>query len=83
MKVKLDGDAVKQYRRLNEPMLGRITSAIDGLKKDPPDGDIKMLKGNSGFRLRVGGYRILFRDMDNIRFVYRIAPRGGAYRREK
>ena len=79
MKIKLDGDAGKQLRRLNEPALSRIAKAIDGLAKEPPDGDIRRLKGLDGFRLRVGGYRIFFRDMDGIRFVYKIAPRGGAY----
>jgi len=83
LKVRLDGDAKKQYKRLNEPALSRITEAIEGLKEEPPKGVIKPLKGQAGFRLRVGGYRILFRDMDNIRFVYRIAPRGGVYRRKK
>jgi len=83
LKIKLEGGAEKQYRRLNEPMLGRVTRAIDGLGKDPPEGDVKPLKGKDAFRLRVGGYRILFRDMDNIRFVFKIVPRGGAYRGKK
>jgi mRNA-degrading endonuclease RelE of RelBE toxin-antitoxin system len=29
MKVELSNEAVKQYKRLNEPALSRITDAID------------------------------------------------------
>jgi len=82
MKVKLTGKAIKQYDTLNEPMLGRINEGLDGLEKDPPKGDIKLLKGQHGiYRLRISNYRILFYDKDNIRWVFKIAPRGGVYRR--
>ena len=78
----MTGKAVKEYNKLNQPLLGRINEGIDDLEKEKPEGDIKPLKGhNSVFRLRVGGYRILFYDSDNVRWVFRIAPRGEVYRR--
>jgi mRNA-degrading endonuclease RelE of RelBE toxin-antitoxin system len=40
MDAFLTNTALKQYERLNEPMLSRITDAIDGLEKEPPEGDI-------------------------------------------
>jgi mRNA interferase RelE/StbE len=61
-------------------MLSRITDAIDGLEKEPPEGDIIPLTGKRGnFRLTVGGIRILFRIENNIILVTNIVPRGQAY----
>jgi len=80
MEVKLTSKAVKEYGKLNQPMLGRINEGLDGLEKEHPEGDIKALKGCDGvFRLRVGSYRILFYDKDSVRWVFKIAPRGGVY----
>ena len=61
-------------------MLGRITDAIDGLEKEPPEGDIIPLTGKPGnFRLTVGGFRILYRVENNMILVTNIIPRGQAY----
>lgn len=55
----------------------RIAKAIDKI----PAGDIKKLKGQDGFRLRVGDYRILFSSHGNAFFIKAILPRGEAYKR--
>jgi mRNA interferase RelE/StbE len=81
MEVTLTNNAVKQYRRLNEPMLSRITKAIDGLEKEPPEGDIKELTDSPGvFRLRIGGYRILYTAGNNYIDIFKIAQRGQSYK---
>ena len=81
MDVFLTNAALKQYERLNEPMLGRITDAIDRLEKEPPEGDIKEMKGSpSVFRLRVGGYRILYTVEKDYIDIFKIARRGQAYK---
>jgi mRNA interferase RelE/StbE len=81
MEITLTHTAVKQYKRLNEPMLSRINMAIDGLEKEPPEGDIKELTDNPGvFRLRVGGYRILYTIEDNYIDIFKIARRGQSYK---
>jgi len=36
MDAFLTNTALKQYERLNEPMLSRINDAIDGLEQEPP-----------------------------------------------
>lgn len=50
---------------------------------DDPNGnfDIKQLKGNYGDfkRLRVGNYRIIFDDDDNVLSIYEIKHRQGVY----
>jgi mRNA-degrading endonuclease RelE of RelBE toxin-antitoxin system len=81
MKVTLTNTAVKQYRRLNEPMLSQINNAIDNLEKEPPEGDIIPLSGKPGvFRLRVGGCRILYTVEDNYIDIFKIARRGQSYK---
>jgi mRNA interferase RelE/StbE len=82
VEVTLTNDAVKQYERLNEPALSRITTAIDKLELDPPEGDIKELQGHPGvFRLRVGNYRILYTVGNTGIDIFKIAPRGQVYKR--
>jgi mRNA interferase RelE/StbE len=84
MDVKLTHKAQKQLDRLNEPLLGRIIKGLEGLTRDPPEGDIKPLQGRGGIdRLRVGDYRILFYEKDNCKIVFKIATRGGTYRGKK
>ena len=81
MEVYLTNNAVKQYRRLNEPTLSRITEGINGLEKEPPEGDIKEMTDSPGvFRLRVGGYRILYTVEGNCIDVFKIARRGQSYK---
>jgi len=81
MEAYLTNNAVKQYGRLNEPALSRITDAIDGLEKEPPEGDIRELTDNPGvFRLRIGGYRILYTVEENYIDVFKIARRGQSYK---
>jgi mRNA interferase RelE/StbE len=81
MEITLTNNAVKQYRRLNEPLLSRVTDAIDGLEKEPPIGDIKELTDNPGvFRLRVGGFRVLYTVGNDYIDIFKIAPRGQSYK---
>ena len=79
MEVQLKKAAEKQLGRLNEPALSLIATALSKLEKDPPEGDIKKLQGREGYRLRAGGWRILFNIKDGKIIVTNIAPRGGAY----
>ena len=82
MRVELSNTAKKQFNRLNEPYRSRIAAALDKLENEPPEGDIKKLQGRDGYRVVAGTYRILF-DIENDRIdVFKIAPRGQAYRKE-
>jgi mRNA interferase RelE/StbE len=70
----------KYIDRLNEPDKSRLENAIDGLEKEPPEGDIMPFSGQKGmFRLKIGRYRILFRYRDNDILITHIDPRGQAY----
>ena len=81
MKVVIDKQAAKYILRLNEPVKSRIITALHGLANEPPQGDIKKLQGQeTAYRLRIGNYRILFKDKVTCIAVYKIAPRGQAYK---
>ncbi|GMO58269.1 MAG: hypothetical protein Ta2A_03700 [Treponemataceae bacterium] len=81
MVVLLENRAAKYLERLNEPMKSRIKEALKKLYGEPPGGDIKKLQGNeTAYRLRVGGYRILYKEKATCIAVYKIAPRGQAYK---
>ena len=57
----------------------RIKTAIEQL----PEGDTKQLKGRNiaAYRLRVGGWRVLYSFADNGEiFIEKIAPRGEIYK---
>jgi mRNA interferase RelE/StbE len=80
MDVTLNKKAQKQLDGLNEQIKGRILRALVELGNDPPEGDIKELRGRDGYRVRVGGYRILFKKKETCLAVYKISPRGQAYK---
>jgi mRNA interferase RelE/StbE len=79
-RVVLDHRAAKYLERISEPNKGRIKDALKDLSKDPPEGDIRPLTGQDGYRVRIGGYRILFKVKKTCIAVYKIAPRGQAYK---
>lgn len=57
MQISYAKAAVKAINSMDRPTKQRIRAAIEKI----PAGDIKPLQGSSGsYRLRVGGWRILF-----------------------
>lgn len=52
--------AIRQLEKLQPLLSKRILNRIEELKEDPFSKDIKKLKGETAFRLRVGDYRIIF-----------------------
>jgi len=77
----LSPKAAKYLERLNEPIKSRIKAALKKLENEPPQGDIKAMAGQEGFRLRVGMYRILFGIRNDVIVVVDIGLRGQIYKR--
>ena len=83
MKVLLHRIPEKYLKRLNEPDKGNIQSAIKGLEKEPPEGDIRPVVGQPGnFRITIGSYRALFRYRGDHIFVTHLDPRGQVYNKK-
>lgn len=81
LSVVYSKSALKSLRKIQRAQEKRIRDAIDALATDPrdPSLDIKPLTGQPYFRLRVGGYRVIFDQDGKILSVKKIAPRGSAY----
>ncbi len=59
--VALTAPARKRLKRIPPGDQARIYAAIEGMKKDPLQGDVRKLHGGlEGFRRRVGDWRIFF-----------------------
>jgi len=75
---ELSSQAVKAIQKMDAKTKQRIRKGI----LEIPDGDISILQGtDSTLRLRIGGWRVLFRWMsDEQILVQKISPRGDAYK---
>ena len=86
MKIKYSRDALKFLAKLDAKSVARIRNAIQGLTMTPPQGDIKPMQGydDGRKRLRVGGWRIIFKYGSEgeieILFVIDIGNRGDIYK---
>ncbi|MDE6872950.1 MAG: type II toxin-antitoxin system RelE/ParE family toxin [Lachnospiraceae bacterium] len=67
---------VKFLRRQDKTTQKRIISAINKL----PSGDVKKLQGRTGYRLRVGNFRIIFDFAGNIIYIEEVDSRGQIYK---
>lgn len=86
-RIKYSKDALKFLSTLDRKSVERIRKAIEGLAQKPQVGDIKPLQGfgDKRKRLRVGSWRVIFReDTDGnleIIFVLAIGNRGDIYKK--
>ncbi|MCL1794441.1 MAG: type II toxin-antitoxin system RelE/ParE family toxin [Oscillospiraceae bacterium] len=76
MEIKYSKAAVKFLKKQNQPIQVRIMTAIEKI----PAGDIVKLQGITGYRLRVGNYRIIFDFSGNIIDIIDIDNRGQIYK---
>ena len=76
MIINYSKQAIKFLKKQDKPTRQRIVNAINLL----PEGDVKKLQGQSGYRLRVGDFRILFDRNGNILFIEKIDNRGQVYK---
>jgi len=78
MQIVYSRAAVKAINSMDKATKQRIKAAIEKI----PEGDIKPLQGSKGsYRLRVGGWRILFSYQEgDIILIEKIGPRGGVYK---
>lgn len=84
-KLTIDERAIKDLQRMPGSDARRVRDRLEKLSLEPnrQDIDVIPLRGRSGFRLRVGSWRVIFERDDDAReiLVLRIGPRGDVYRR--
>lgn len=67
--------ALKQLEKLEQDLKKRILIALERLRIRPESCDIKKLVGITGYRFRVGDYRIIF-DMEKDKLIILILQIG-------
>lgn len=80
MKILYSRTSLKYLQRLEGKAAQRIIQAIDRL---PSQGNVKKLKGKklkNVFRLRTGGYRIIFVIEEDFIKIVKIDTRGDVYK---
>lgn len=81
--VILSRRALRELQRLPPEHLNRIARRLRELEQEPrPSGCRKLSRSTSDYRVRVGTLRIVYTIDDDLRVVrvFRIRPRGDAYR---
>ena len=76
MKIQYSKQAVKFLGKQDKIIQKRIINAINNL----PNDDVLKLQGRSGYRLRVGSFRIIFDKYGNILYIIDIDNRGQVYK---
>jgi len=71
--VTIKPKVIKVLEKLNEPVYSAIKTAIYALADDPRPHGYKKLKGRSGYRVRVGDYRVIYHIVDSVLVVEVIA----------
>ena len=77
--------AIKTLQKMRARDTSRVRDELDKLAQNPggQDIDVTPLRGRTGFRLRVGTWRVIFERDEEARKieVLRIAPRGDVYKK--
>ncbi len=66
----IDRYAQKQLGKIPPPHFNRIIKAINDLAKDPRPNGYRKLTGRSGYRIRIGDYRVVYNVEDKILTVF-------------
>lgn len=85
MRIEFSKSAKKELDKMQPGMKRLVRTALLGLTKTPPEGDIKTLQGfdDGRKRLRVGRYRIIYKyiDCESVCiFIIDIGTRGDIYK---
>ena len=80
--VLITPSAKRQIAKLAPPIKARIAAKIDSLAENPRPPDMKKLVDETGFRVRVGDWRIIYeiRDREVVVLVLRVGHRREIYR---
>ncbi len=69
-KLVIDRFAQKQLGKISPPYFNRIVKAVNDLAKNPRPNGYRKLTGRSGYRIRIGNYRVIYNIEDNILTIF-------------
>jgi len=67
--LKFNRPAFKSLEKITDPYYSAIKEAIQGLTVNPRPHGYKKLKGRKGYRIRVGGYRVIYEIFDSLLLI--------------
>ena len=81
MEIRYSKAAARALMHMPTNTAKRIRAKIEQYAADPASlaNNVKRLRGGNEMRLRVGDWRVVFREDGVILAIIRIAPRGEAY----
>ena len=81
-KINIKRSAEKELESLPDKIHDKVVSRLLLLKNNPRPQGVKKLRGESGYRIRVGDYRVLYDidDKNNALEIYSVAHRRQVYR---
>jgi len=81
MDIQYDLKAVKQLSKLDKQIATKILDGIEDYVSNPKSKKIVKLKTpfNGAYRLRVGDYRVVFYQEDDLMLISKIAHRKQVY----
>ncbi len=79
--IEYDPKAVKELKKLEKSIVRNILSKIEEYAKNPNSTKIKKLKTpfDGAYRLRVGDYRVIFYQEDELILISKVAHRKQVY----
>lgn len=79
--IQYDPKAVKQLQKLDKSIASKILDGIEEFSSNPVLTKIKKLKTpfDGAYRLRIGDYRVVFYQEDNLMLISRVAHRKQVY----
>ena len=79
--IEYDQKAVKQLKKLDKSIASSLLDGIGEFAQNPVLTKIKKLKTpfEGAYRLRIGDYRVVFYQEDNLMLVSKIAHRKDVY----
>ena len=80
-KIEYDPKAIKQLQKLNKHEASKILDGIEAYVSDPIKTKIKKLKTpfDGAYRLRIGDYRVIFYEEEDLMLISKIAHRKQVY----
>ena len=82
MQIKYSKNAIAFLNKQPKKSVERIRDGVAKLSLIPPKGDIAMMQGYSDNRkrLRIGSFRVIFKNQDGVLSIIDIGNRGDIYK---
>ena len=78
--IKFEKRAFQELDKLDQIISRRISKSIKEMEENLDKKDIRRLKGQDNYRLRIGDYRVIFHIENDLIKILKVAHRKKIYR---